>query len=183
MATACTAAPEPVRWTAGGVTARQHAHQGASLRHRRQRGERPQALGISRGGRTTKIHALTDDFGRPRAFLLSPGQAADCRAGEPLLRDLPPECLVIADRAYDTDAVRQRIEAQGAAPNIPSKRNRRGKACFSPVLYRGRNAIERMFCRLKDWRRVATRYDKLAATHLAAVHLAPSSATGCESRP
>jgi transposase len=128
----------------------------------------PAPSSVSLAG-TTSGAALTDDFGRPRAFLLSPGQAADCRAGEPLLRDLPPECLVIADRAYDTDAVRQQIEAQGAAPNIPSKRNRRGKACFSPVLYRGRTAIERMFCRLKDWRRVATRYHKLAATHLAAI--------------
>ncbi len=80
--------------------------------------------------------------------------------------------MVIADRAYDTNAVRQQIEAQGAAPNIPSRRHRRWKACFSPVLYRGRNAVERMFCRLKDWRRIATRYDKLAVNFLAAIHIA-----------
>ncbi len=78
----------------------------------------------------------------------------------------------MADRAYDTDAVREQIQAQGAVPNIPSKRNRRWKHCFSPVLYRGRNAIERMFGRLKDFRRIATRYDKLATNFLAAVHLA-----------
>ena len=126
--------------------------------HRRQRGQCHQALGISRGGRTTKLHALTDGSGRPRAFLLTPGQAADCRAAESLLSSLPFDCLVMADRAYDTDAIRRQIEDQGAVPNIPS-----------PVLYRGRNAIERMFCRLKDWRRIATRYDKLAANFLAAV--------------
>jgi transposase len=79
---------------------------------------------------------------------------------------------VTADRAYDTDAVREQIQAQGAVPNIPSKRNRRWRHCFSPVLYRGRNAIERMVGRLKDFRRIATRYDKLAANFLAAVQLA-----------
>ena len=78
----------------------------------------------------------------------------------------------MADRAYDTDAIRHQIEDQGAVPNIPPKRTRRWKTCFSAVLYRGRNAIERMFCRLKDWRRIATRYDKLADNFLAAVHIA-----------
>ncbi len=106
------------------------------------------------------------------AFLLTPGQAADCRAAEALLRRLPPGALVMADRAYDTDAVREQIQGRRSVPNMPSRRNRRWKHCFSPVLYRGRNAIERMFGRLKDFRRVATRYDKLAANFLAAVHLA-----------
>jgi transposase len=103
---------------------------------------------------------------------LTPGQAADCRAAELLLQHLPPDALVMADRAYDTDAVRAQIQDQGAVPNIPPKRNRRWKHCFSPVLYRGRNAIERMFGRLKDFRRIATRYDKLAINFLAAVQLA-----------
>ena len=79
---------------------------------------------------------------------------------------------MLADRAYDTNPVRQLIEGQGGAPNIPSKVTRRWKSCFSPVLYKARNAIERMFCRLKDFRRLATRYDKLAANFLASVHLA-----------
>ena len=68
--------------------------------------------------------------------------------------------------------MRQQIEGQGAVPNIPPKCNRLWNSCFSPVLYRGRNAIERMFCRLKDFRRIATRYDKLAANFLSAIHLA-----------
>jgi transposase len=66
---------------------------------------------------------------------------------------------VLADRGYDTNAVRSAIEARDATPNIPPKSNQRWKPCFSPVLYRGRNAIERMFGRLKDFRRIATRYD------------------------
>ena len=115
---------------------------------------------------------MSDGCGRPLAFLLTPGQAADCRAAEVLLRNLPPGALVMADRAYDTDAIREQIQARGSVPNIPPKRTRRWKHCFSPVLYRGRNAVERMFSRLKDFRRIATRYDKLAANFLAAVHLA-----------
>ena len=84
-----------------------------------------------------------------------------------------PRCGVLhADKGYDTDAIRRQIEASGAAPNIPPKRNRRWKPCFSPVLYRARNAVERMFCRLKDFRRVATRYDRNAVNFEAAVCLA-----------
>jgi transposase/uncharacterized protein YecT (DUF1311 family) len=93
--------------------------------------------------------------------------------------------IVLADKAYDTNPVRQLIEGQGAAPNIPSKVTRRWKSCFSPVLYKGRNAIERMFCRLKDFRRLATRYDKLGqlprqrtprrGTHLVVMSPGPSA--------
>jgi len=100
------------------------------------------------------------------------GQAADCRAAESLLQAIPADALVLADRAYDTDAIREQIQDQGAVPNIPPKRNRRWRACFRRALYRDRNAIERMFCRLKDYRRIATRYDKLATNFLGAIHLA-----------
>jgi transposase len=96
--------------------ARQHPREGAPLRHGRQRGQRRQALGISCGRRTTKIHALSDGLGRPLAFLLTPGQAADCRAAEALLQSLPPNTLVMADRAYDTDTVRDQIQARGVVP-------------------------------------------------------------------
>jgi transposase len=124
-------------------------------------GERNQAVGRSRGGRTTKIHALTDRQGRPIAFLLTGGQVADCAAGATLLKELPAARMLHGDKGYDSDAIRRQIEATGVTPNIPPKSNRRWKPCFSPALYRDRNAIERMFCRLKDFRRVATRYDRL----------------------
>jgi transposase len=84
---------------------------------------------------------------------------------------VPPGVLFLADRGYDTDAVRAAVNSSGATPNIPPKTNRRFKPPVSPVLYRARNAIERMFGRLKDFRRIATRYDKLATNFLAAVHL------------
>ena len=157
------------RRATGGGSYRQHGGQGASLRGRWKRGELGQAIGRSRGGRTTKIHALSDAEGRPFAFLLTGGQVADCRAGETLLDGLAAGVIVHADRGYDSDAIRRQIEAAGSTPNIPPKANRRWKPCFSPFLYRGRNAIERMFGRIKDFRRIATRYDKLATNFLAAV--------------
>lgn len=126
-------------------------------------GSVPRPFGISGGGRTTKIHALGDGLGRPLALTLTPGQAADCRAAEFLLRNLPPGALLTADRAYHTDAVRGQSQARGSVPNIPPKRDRRWKHCSSPVLYRGRDAVERVFGRLKDFRRIATHYDKLAS--------------------
>jgi len=135
-------------------------------------GELSQAIGRSRGGRTTKIHALTDRFCRPIAFLLTGGQVADCVAADVLLDRLCAAEILHADKGYDTNAVRDKIESKGAAPNIPPKVNRRWKNCFSHYLYRNRNAIERMFARLKDFRRIATRYDRLAQNFLAAICLA-----------
>ena len=131
-----------------------------------------QAIGRSRGGRTTKIHALTDRFCRPIAFLLTGGQVPDCIAADTLLDQVSSIELLHGDKGYDSDAVRRKIEAKGAAPNIPPKANRVWKNCFSPYLYRNRNAIERMFGRLKDFRRIATRYDRLAQNFLAALCLA-----------
>ena len=78
-------------------------------------------------------------------------------------------------QGYDSNAIRGKIEKTRAMPNIPPKANRKWKNCFSPFLYRNRNAIERMFCRLKDFRRVATRYDRNAANFLAAVCIAAVS--------
>ena len=80
--------------------------------------------------------------------------------------------ILHGDKGYDSDAIRRQVEGMGAMPNIPPRSNRLWKNCFSPVLYRDRNAIERMFCRLKDFRRIATRYDRLAINFLAAVSIA-----------
>ncbi|MFZ0694807.1 MAG: IS5 family transposase [Alphaproteobacteria bacterium] len=145
------------------------AHRGASGG---KGGTHSQAIGRSRDGRTTKIHALTDRFCRPIAFLLTGGQVADCIAADALLDPVSTAAILHGDKGYDSDAVRRKIESKGAAPNIPPKANRRWKNCFSPCLYRDRNAIERMFGRIKDFRRIATRYDRLAHNFLAAVCLA-----------
>ena len=80
--------------------------------------------------------------------------------------------MLLADRGYDADWIRELAHQQGAWANIPPKRNRKDPICFSPYLYRARNLIERFFNKIKQCRRVATRYDKLAANYLAFVKLA-----------
>ena len=151
---------------------RQHAREGSPLLCRGKRGAQNQAIGHSRGGRTIKLHALSDGLGRPIRFLLTGGQTPDCRSAEALLASLPPH------PCYGGSRLRHRCdpssEAQGAVPNIPPKATRRWKSCFSPVLYRARNAVERMFCSLKDYRRIATRYDKLGTNFLGAVDIVAS---------
>ena len=96
---------------------------------------------------------------------------ADCRAAEKLLQKMPDCRVVHADKAYDTDAIRHTIETRDAVPNIPPKSTRRWKSCYSPLLYRDRNAVERMFGRRKDFRRIATRYDRLAVNFMSAACL------------
>ena len=101
--------------------------------------------------------------------MLTGGQVTDGKAAKQLL-ELSAADVLHGDKGYDTDLIRRWVEANGT--NIPPKANRIWKNCFSPVLYRARNAIEHMFCRLKDFRRVATRYDRLATNFLAAVCIA-----------
>jgi transposase len=129
-------------------------------------------LGRSRGGLTTKIHVVVDAQGLPIRLDLTAGQAHDGQIADRLLDHLGPRTIVLADKAYDADRIRELIEQQGAMPNIPPKSSRRWKPCFSKRLYRERNLIERFFSKLKHFRRVATRYDKLAANFLAMVQLA-----------
>jgi transposase len=103
---------------------------------------------------------------------LTGGQVPYCVAADTLLDEISTAELVHGDKGYDTNDVRQKIKAKGAAPNIPPKITRVWKNCFSPYLYKSRSAIERMFNRLKDFRRVATRYDRLAINFHAAVCIA-----------
>ncbi len=136
-----------------------------------QKGERSQAIGRSRDGRSTKIHALTDPDCRPSAFLPTGGRVADCTAADALPDRMPAATILHGDNGYDSNAGRRKIESKGAVPNIPPKANRRWKRCFSPYLYRDRNAIERMFGRIEDFRRIATRCDGLATNFPAAICL------------
>ncbi len=129
-------------------------------------------MGRSRGGLTTKIHVLVDAKGLPLRFELTSGQRHDSQAAETLLNDLEPDCFVLADKAYDADWIRRQIEAQDAAAIIPDRSNATQRHAFSPTLYRERNRVERFFNRLKHCRRIATRYEKLAANYLAMIKLA-----------
>lgn len=129
-------------------------------------------LGRSRGGLTTKIHVVVDAQGLPIRLGLTAGQTHDGQIVDALLYRLGPHAIVLAGKAYDADRFRELIQNQGATPNIPPKSNRRWKPCFSKRLYRERNLIERIFSKLKHFRRVTTRYDKLAANFLAMIQLA-----------
>lgn len=105
-------------------------------------------------------------------FAITPGQAHDLTAAHGLLSGMTQGQMLLADRAYDADWLRQMVGAQGAWANIPPKSNRKEAICFSPYLYKARNSIERFFNKLKYFRRIATRYDKLGSCYLAMVKLA-----------
>jgi transposase len=103
---------------------------------------------------------------------LTAGQSHDGQAADHLLDHVGAGTIVLADKAYDANRIRSSLRERGAFANIPPKTNRRSKPYFSTWLYRERNLIERFFSKLKHFRRVATRYDKLAENFLAMVKLA-----------
>lgn len=132
----------------------------------------PDCMGRSRGGLTTKIHALVDANGLPVAIALTPGQAHDGSSAPPLIDRLEPGQILIADRAYDSDAIRQQVEDRGAWANIKPLERRIDPPAFSTFLYRYRNLVERFFNKLKHFRALATRFEKQAANYLALLKLA-----------
>ena len=148
------------------------AHQGASLSFGRKRGEQKQAIGRSRGGRNTKIHALADAKGRLIAILLTGGEAHDGPLAERLICRVQPAKCLLGDKAYDSNELRADLDEQGTKPVIPNRSNRKQRFSFSKRLYKLRWRIEAAFNRLKDFRRIATRYDRLARNYLASVCLA-----------
>jgi transposase len=129
-------------------------------------------MGRSRGGLTTKIHAVVDADGNPIAIKLSEGQAHDGRSAADMLDSVGPGQILLADRAYDSDALRQNLADRGAWANIKPISQRVNVPAFSPYLYRFRNLVERFFNKLKHFRAVATRFEKHDANYLALVKLA-----------
>lgn len=123
---------------------------------------------------STKIHALVDALGNPIGFHLTPGQACDLDGADVLLNDLAADTL-LADRAYDADKrVLERLEQQGKTAVIPPKRNRTTLREYDQELYKARHLVENFFAKLKQYRAIATRYDKRARNFLGAVYLAAS---------
>ena len=153
---------------------RLYACQGAPFGLGRKRGEQKQAVGRSRGGRNTKIHALADAKGRLIAILLTGGEAHDCPVAARLIRRVKPPERLLGDKAYDSAELREGLDERGTKPVIPNRCNRKQPFSFSKRLYKLRWRIESAFNRLKDFRRIATRYDRLARNYLASVCLAPA---------
>lgn len=129
-------------------------------------------MGRSRGGLTTKIHALVDANGLPVALKLTPGQAHDGRSAADMLDNIREGEILLADRAYDSNALREAMDERGAWACIKPMSNRKRPPAFSPFLYRYRNLVERFFNKLKHFRAVATRFEKHPQNYLALVKLA-----------
>jgi len=139
-----------------------------------ERGREAQKIGKSRGGYSTKVHASTDSLGCPTKFLLSGGNESDYTYAAPLLKEQEAE-FVIADKGYDSDKIIEVIESMEAESVIPPRSHRKEPRKYDEILYKERNAIERMFCRLKDFRRISSRYDKLASSYLSFLFVASIS--------
>ncbi|WP_090561087.1 IS5 family transposase [Belnapia rosea] len=131
-----------------------------------------EALGRSRGGYGTKACVIADSRGRAVAFALAPGQAHELPHAVPLLARLPGVPVwVVADRGYSSHAFRQHVWDLGARPAVPTRRDEAPVACPAPI-YNNRNRVERLWARLKEWRAVATRYEKTATSFLGVLCLA-----------
>jgi len=132
-------------------------------------GTQEQELGRSRGGFTTKIHAACDALGNPLRFFITAGQRSDYLKALDLIEGYEMQAL-LADKGYDADYI---VAAIGSAQAvIPPRSMRKSKRTYDQELYKERNQVERMFNKLKHFRRVATRYDKLAIAFLSFIHIA-----------
>ncbi len=120
----------------------------------------------------TKLHAVTDAEGRPLSFFMTAGQVSDYTGAAALLDDLPAAQWMLGDRGYDADWYRDALQAKGITPCIPGRKSRIMPVKYDKRRYRSRSRIETMFGRLKDWRRVATRYDRCPTVFFSAVALA-----------
>jgi transposase len=137
-------------------------------------GQSPQAMGPSRGGLTTKIHAVVDRLGRPIKLVLTAGNVADSIAAPALFPavDRVRCSTLVADKGYDSDGLRAQLVEEDIFPCFAATSKRLEKRPFHKGCYRRRHRVENFFCSLKKHRRISTRYDKLASSFLAFVTLA-----------
>jgi transposase len=130
-----------------------------------------EALGRSRGGFGTKIHIIVDAPGNPVEFILTAGQEADVTQAEPLIVGHKAGAFIL-DKAYDSDAVVAAAKRQGAEAVIPPKKNRKVPRDYDKHLYKERKKVEWFISLIKQYRRVATRYEKTARNFLGFAHVA-----------
>ena len=152
---------------------RWHHRPGAPARDRCKGGTRSQAIGRSRGGLTTKIVALVDALGNLVRFVLLPGQRHDSAGVAPLLTDLDFSAL-LADKAFDSDAIRADLDERGAVAVIPPKANQVTSIPCDFEMYKWRHLVENFFCKIKEFRRIATRYNKTVTSFSAMIQLVGS---------
>ena len=128
-------------------------------------------MGRSRGGFGTKVHAAVNGLGLPARLILTPGQAADVTRAKALIEGVPFE-VVIADKGYDSKEVVAAVEGQGGEAVVPSRGNAKTPRDTDWSRYKDRNLVERFWSKAKQYRRVATRYEKKAQNFLAFAHVA-----------
>ena len=132
-----------------------------------------QAIGRSKGGLTTKIHATCDALGNPTGFHLTPGQDHDLAGADALMDKITQAEALLADKAYDADErMRKRLEEKGCISVIPPKSNRKNPSDYDKDVYKSRHLIENFFAKLKQYRAIATRYDKTSQNFLGAIYMA-----------
>lgn len=120
----------------------------------------------------SKLHTVCDGLGRPLTFFLSAGQMSDAKGALALLANLPPTQILLGDKGYDADWFRKALAERGTKTCIPARRGRKNPSAHDVKLYRQRHRIENLFARLKDWRRIATRYDRCGELFLSAICIA-----------
>ncbi len=118
------------------------------------------------------LHAVCDEKSYPHVLLLTPGNTHDAKVAMLAINAVPPSQYLVADKGYDSNALPLWLSERGTTPVITSKSNRKVQIKHDKAIYRQRNVIERMFCRLKDWRRVATRFDRNIKTFIATIAIA-----------
>ncbi|MCP4565909.1 MAG: IS5 family transposase [Bosea sp.] len=136
----------------------------------------PRCIGRTKGGLNSKLHAVCDGDGKPLVMLLTEGQMSDHKGARLILGALPAAKALLGDRGYDSNWFRAALTEKGIEPCIPSSKSRKVEIPHDKTLYRQRHKIENMFARLKDWRRIATRYDRCAHAFFSAICIAATVA-------
>lgn len=132
-----------------------------------------QAIGKSKGGNTTKIHMAVDAYGLPIDFELTGGEVHDCKNASEFIEKLPVSTYTIADKGYDSEELRDTIRKRGSIPVIPRKNSSKiGNADMDWCLYKYRHLVENLFARIKHFRAVATRFDKLRRNYASVIAMA-----------
>jgi transposase len=133
---------------------------------------RGRLIGRTKGGMNTKLYAICDSRGRPLDLFITAGQVSDYIGARALLSGLPNVEWLLGDRGYDADWLREALQDKGIRACIPSRKQRKTPVQYDKRRYKRRSRIEIMFGRLKDWRCVATRYDRCPEVFLSAIALA-----------
>lgn len=164
---------ERKRWsTAKRADDRLDHRSGAPSGRRRKRGTQRQGFGRSKGGFTTKIHLRTNAEGLPIAAEITGGEVSDYKGYDLVMgADAPDPKVLLADKGYDADRIREDTQAKGGVAVIPMRRGRKVQTPIDDHIYALRNRIERCFNKLKNARHLATRYDKTAASYLGFIHI------------